>query len=172
MKQVIKLVTLKWNKQRHIEFVKTERLSDKKEMNIKQKIPREGGVGKLVNAATYDCLLAKLSCKWVYKMLGPEFIQACLYFYWHWVQKLIVKTLDTLWVKWLDMPDGIVLYQCKTCTKVKAVLVPVPPCLIFRAASQPWCQPIIWFPGFKGTSLTTIRQECREWGIDGRGNGS
>jgi len=39
------------------------------------------------------------------------------------------------------MPDGIVLNLCKTCTKVKAVLVPVPPCLIFRTASQTWCQP-------------------------------
>ena len=28
---------------------------------------------------------------------------------------------------------------CKTCTK--AVLVPWPPCLIFRTASQTWCQP-------------------------------
>ena len=39
------------------------------------------------------------------------------------------------------MPDGIVLNLCKTCTKVKAVLVPVPPCLIFRTASQTWSQP-------------------------------
>jgi len=38
-------------------------------------------VGKLVNAATYDCLLASraiLHSKWVYKMLGPEIIQAVL----------------------------------------------------------------------------------------------
>ena len=39
------------------------------------------------------------------------------------------------------MPDGILLNLCKTCTKLKAVLVPVPPCLIFRTASQTWCQP-------------------------------
>lgn len=38
------------------------------------------------------------------------------------------------------MPDGIVVNNlCKTCTK--AVLVPLPPCLIFRTASQTWCQP-------------------------------
>ena len=42
MKQVIKLVTLKWNKQRYILFVKTERLSDQKEMNIQPKTTQGG----------------------------------------------------------------------------------------------------------------------------------
>ena len=70
---------------------------------------------------------SQVSCKWVYKMLGPGFTQTCLYFYWHWVQKLIVKPLDTSWAKKLDMPDGKVLILCKTCTKVNAVLVPIPP---------------------------------------------
>ena len=79
---------------------------------------------------------SQVSCKWVYKMLGPGFTQTCLYFYWHWVQKLIVKPLDTSWAKKLDMPDGKVLILCKTCTKVNAVLVPIPPCLIVRTASQ------------------------------------
>ena len=36
----------------------------------------------------------------------------------------------------LDMPDGKLFILCKTCTKVTAVLVPIPPCLIFRTASQ------------------------------------
>ena len=85
-------------------------------------------------------------------MLGPGFIQAWLYFYWHWVQKLISKPLDTWWAKKLDMPDGKVLNLSKTCTKVKAVLVPVPPCLIFRTASQTWCQP-------SGRALTGVLQK-------------
>ena len=45
------------------------------------------------------------------------------------------------------MPDGIVLSKCKTCTKVKALSVPAPPFLMFRIASQPWCQPtlgVLW----------------------------
>ena len=85
-------------------------------------------------------------------MLGPGFIQACLYFYWHWVQKLITKPLDTSWAKKLDMPDGKVLNLSKTCTKVKAVLVPVPPCLIFSTASQTWCQSL-------GRAVTVILQK-------------
>ena len=96
---------------------------------------------------------SRVSCKWVYKMLGPEFIQECLYFYWHWVQKLITKPLDTSCAKKkLDMPHGKVINLCKTCTKVKAVLVPVTPCLIFRTASQTWCQP-------PGRALTVVLQK-------------
>ena len=80
--------------------------------------------------------------------------QARLYFYRNWVQKLIVKTPDTLWVKQLHKPDGIVLSLCKTCAMVKAVLVPEPPCLIFRTASQ------ILMPTNKGPIARKMMPKC------------
>ena len=61
-----------WSRKTKVYIIcKTERLSDKKEMSTTRNYPgtREGRVGKLMT------LLAELSCKLVYKMLGPQFIQ-------------------------------------------------------------------------------------------------
>ena len=121
---------------------------------VQPKTTQIGEGGKTSKCCYLWLLQAELSCKWVYKMLGLEFKQACLYFYWNWVQKLIVKTLDTSWVKQLHDPDGIVLSLCKTCAKVKAVLVPEPPCLIFRTASQ------ILMPTNKGPTARKIMPKC------------
>ena len=53
------------------------------------------------------------------------------------------------------MPDGIVLYQCKTCTKVKAVLVPVPPCLYLEQHHNPNAN---WFLEF-GVKLQHLKAQ-------------